>query len=243
MPTLLEQITQQPAAELWKDLWGRLTVEGECHTPAGFAALPALSAIAQGNSDDNQSQALLLAATIVQTLHRHHHDDDLVRAVPQALATLYRIAEARLANCSAEQFVSYFRAALAFAGYTFWAQISLDYADEHYRIDCPHCAIQLWIVIGDYGHYCAIRDEWAGDVQRVALRPAEPGSLKGVRRWMHDTAAVSQQVVLANGLTYLFGDATCGGCGCMFNVADWYEAENSPVQPIEPVVPRADRSA
>ncbi|MEV0899086.1 hypothetical protein [Actinoplanes sp. NPDC049802] len=60
---------------------------------------------------------------------------------------------------------------------------------------------------------------------------------------MHDTAAASGDTTLADGLTYLFGDVECGACGCTFNLADWFEAENSPAQPIDPVVPRTDRSA
>jgi hypothetical protein len=175
-------------------------------------------------------------------LHVRHQDDDLVRADPAALATLHRLAASRLPSIPGDYLLWSFQAACALAGYTFWATISLDFTDEHYRIHCPHCATALMIVIGDYGHYAAIRDDGEGDILRHPLRPANPATLPGFRRWMYDTAVACGDPILADGLTYLFGDATCSSCHSVFNVADWYEAENSPTQPIDPVVPRVDRS-
>jgi hypothetical protein len=60
---------------------------------------------------------------------------------------------------------------------------------------------------------------------------------------MHDTAVAGGETILADGLTYLFGRAGCGACGSTFDLADWFEAENSPTQPIDPIVPRTDRSS
>ncbi|MEV0562230.1 hypothetical protein [Dactylosporangium sp. NPDC050588] len=132
---------------------------------------------------------------------------------------------------------------LAFAGYTFWASISMDFTDEHHHLDCPHCSTRLAIVIGDYGYYSAIRDHNDGDIHRVPLQPITPAELGGIRRWMHDTAAAGGETTLAGGLTYLFGRAGCGACGSTFDLADWFEAENSPTQPIDPIVPRTHRSS
>jgi hypothetical protein len=91
------------------------------------------------------------------------------------------------------------------------------------------------------GHYTAIRDEGEGDILRQPLHPARREALQGYRRWMYDTAVACHDPILADGLTYLFGDATCSSCHCTCNVADWFEARNSPPQPIDAVVPRADR--
>jgi hypothetical protein len=176
------------------------------------------------------------SADVWQRLDGEH--DDLARANPAALATLHRLAESRLPGMSGRRLTWSFQAACAFAGYTFWAVISLDFTDEHYRIHCPHCATPLMIVISDYGHYAAIRDDGEGDILRQPLRPAQPAALDGFRRWMHDTAVACRDPILAEGLTYLFGDATCSNCHSTFNVADWFEAENSPAQPIDAVVPR-----
>ncbi|MEH0934048.1 hypothetical protein [Micromonospora psammae] len=239
---LLDRLEREPSADLWKELDNRLITEGECWYSAGYAALPRLSALAQMGAEEHRQAAIQLASMIAMTLHRHHTDDDLVRVDPSALATLHRLTLSRLPGMTGDQFRWYFQAAAAFAGYTFWATISLDFSDEHYRIECPHCATLLMIVIGDYGRYSAIRDEWEGDIHRIPLRPANPAILDGFRQRMHYTAAACGESVLADGLTYLFGDATCCNCDITFNLADWYEAQNSPTQPIDPVIPRVDRS-
>lgn len=111
-------------------------------------------------------------------------DDDLVRAEPAALAALHRLVRARLPGMVGAELRGHVPAALAFAGYTLWAITSLDFSDEHYHLGCPHCATRLVIVIGDYGYYAAIRDEWAGDVERIPLRAASPAALDGIGRWM-----------------------------------------------------------
>ncbi|MEU0563632.1 hypothetical protein [Dactylosporangium maewongense] len=239
---LLDRAEREPSTEVWERLDKLLIVEAECWYSAGFAALPRLSALAYSGAAEHRAHAIDLAAMIAMTLHRHHRDDDLVRANPAALATLHRLAASRLPSMSGGQLLRSFQAACALAGYTFWATISLDFTDEHYRTHCPHCATPLMIVIGDYGHYAAIRDHDEGDILRTPLHPVEPETLHGFRRWMHETAVACGDPILADGLTYLFGDATCSSCHSVFNVADWYEAENSPAQPIDPVIPRVDRS-
>lgn len=241
--TLLGRLAQQPDAAVWDELEDRLVVEGECCCSAGFAALPELGRLAESGTDEHRDRALDLAAAIVRTLHRYDEDDDLVRANAEALAVLHRLAQARLRGCAGPELVGKLQDTLAFAGYTFWASIGLDYTDEHYHLDCPHCTTRLAIVIGDYGRYSAVRDHNDGDIHRVPLSPTKPEDLTGIGRWVHGIATMGGDTTLADGLTYLFGRATCGMCGSRFNLADWLEAEYSPGQPIDPIVPRTDRSA
>ncbi|MCX4385784.1 hypothetical protein OG777_02415 [Micromonospora peucetia] len=127
-------------------------------------------------------------------------------------------------------------------GIPLWASISLGFTDEHYHLSCPHCATRLAIAIGEYGHYSAIRDHNDGDISRLPLDPITAQDLTGIGRWMYDTAAAGGDTALAHGLTYLFGRARCGMCGSRFKLADWFEAENSPAQPIDPILPPTDRS-
>jgi hypothetical protein len=239
---LPDRLRRQPDAALWDELGSRLVVEAECWCSAGFAALPELGRLAQSGADEYRDRALRLAAVIVRTLHRYHRHDDLARTDPEALATLHRLARNRLAASAGPAFVRQLQDTLAFAGYTFWASISLDFIDEHYHLSCPHCAVRLAIVIGDHGHYSAIRDDNDGDIHRLPLHPTTPQDLTGIGRWIHDAAVASGDTTLADGLTYLFGRAGCGMCGSRFNLADWFEAENSPDQPIDPIVPRTNGS-
>ncbi|MEU8659550.1 hypothetical protein [Actinoplanes philippinensis] len=155
---------------------------------------------------------------------------------------LHRLARERVVSAAGPATVRRLQDTLAFAGYTFWAAISLDFTDEHYHLDCPHCATRLAIVIGGHGRYSAIRDHDDGDIHRVPLRPATPAELNGTSRWMHDTAVAAGDTILADGLIHLFGRAGCGACGSSFDLAGRLEAENSPIQPIDAIVPRTDRS-
>ncbi|MEV0900376.1 hypothetical protein [Actinoplanes sp. NPDC049802] len=168
--------------------------------------------------------------------------DELVRANSEAVAALHRLAQARLTDSGNLPLTTLLQDTLAFAGYTFWASISLDFTDEHYHVGCPHCFTRLAIVIGEYGRYSAFRDYNDGDIHRISLKPALPEELPGIGRWMHDTAVTGGDMLLAEGLTYLFGQATCGLCSSTFNLSDWIEAENSPHQPIDAIVARTDRS-
>lgn len=239
---LLDQLERRPDAEVWKELEARLVVEGECWVSAGFAALPGLAKLAQSGAETDRHQALDLAAVIVRTLHRNHENDDLVRTSPESPAALRHLAQARLDTSSCITLTKLLQDTLAFAGYTFWAWISLDFADEHYHVGCPSCETRLAIVIGDYGHYSAIRHYNDGDIHRVPLNPAAPSEMTGIGRWMHDTATMGGDTLLADGLTYLFGKATCSACGSTFDLADRFEAENGPTQPIDPIVPKTDCS-
>jgi hypothetical protein len=239
---LLDQLGRRPDDDAWNELDSRLVVEAECHCSAGFAALPELGRLAQSGADEYRNRALGLAAVIVRTLHHHHRHDDLVRTAPEALAVLHRLARTRLAGRTGHALVRRLQDTLAFAGYTFWASVSLDFTDEHYHLRCPHCAARLAIVIGDHGRYSAIRDHKDGDIRRLPLHPVAPRALTGIGRWMRESAVAGGDRILADGLTYLFGKASCGICGSVFPVADWFEAENSPAQPVDSIVPRTDRS-
>jgi hypothetical protein len=228
---LLARVEREPSAEAWRDLDHALIAEGECFERAGFAALPRLAALAAGGSEE----ALQIAGLITATLHRYHDADDLVEDAAEALGTLRRLAAETLAGRTGPAFRARLGAALAFGGYAFWAVISYDFEDEHYEVGCPGCAQRLWVVIGDYGCYAAVRHFNDGDVERTPLRAVTPGHLSGIARWMYDAAFASGEVMLAWGLTHLFGDAECPRCGSIFNVAEWYEAENGPPQPIFPI--------
>lgn len=238
IPDLLDRLERQPSPQLWQELRKLLVVEGEAFCRASFAALPRITGLAERGIVDSRDEALTLAGEIARTLHRYRDADDLVRAERDSFTTLHRLAVDSLPGRSGADFRERFQAALAFAGYTFWAVISFDYSDEHYRVSCPRCVRELFVVIGEHGHYSAIRHWNDGDVQRIPLRPADSATLTGIARWMHDTAAANGELTLAYGLTYLFGEAVCPRCGNVFSIANRYEAENSRPQPIEPVVAR-----
>jgi hypothetical protein len=76
----------------------------------------------------------------------------------------------------------------------------------------------------------------------ASVRDARGDSGVVVGDLLDGTAVAGGDMTLAGGLTYLFGRAVCSGCGSRFGLADWFEADHGPAQPIDPVGPRTDRS-
>ncbi|SHN46314.1 hypothetical protein [Cryptosporangium aurantiacum] len=158
IPDLLDRIERQPTAELWQELrHGLGVIECETWCRVSFAAIPRIAAIAEQSRGDDREEALDLAADIARSLVFYRDADDLVRSARDAYATLHRLAAESLADRTGIAFVQRLQAALAFAGHTLWATVGMDYSDEHYGLDCPHCARQIFVVIGRYGCYSAIR--------------------------------------------------------------------------------------
>lgn len=83
-----------------RELDGRLVVENKRFCSAGFAALLALSRLAQSDDAEQRDRAPDLAAVITRTLHRSREDDDLVRTDPQARSGLHSRAAGVPWSCS-----------------------------------------------------------------------------------------------------------------------------------------------
>ncbi|MFJ2649607.1 hypothetical protein ACIO1C_23145 [Streptomyces sp. NPDC087420] len=128
-----------------------------------------------------------------------------------------------------DDYLAPFRDLIAVEGHYHWSAVLGDFSDDFYQVACPHCAVEVTIAIGGYGRYSAIRDWNLGDVDRRELRPASPKGLSGLGRWMHATAVRDGEVVLADGITHLFGGAECPRCASVFNIADEYAASNRPL--------------
>jgi hypothetical protein len=100
-----------------------------------------------------------------------------------------------------------------------------DFTDDFYRVSCPACSLEATVAIGDYGRYSAVRDWDLGDVDRRALRPAQAADLVGPGLWMHELAVRDGQPKLAEGLTFLFGQAECPRCASIFRVSEAHSPE------------------
>ncbi|MFJ7416734.1 hypothetical protein ACIQWZ_38985 [Streptomyces sp. NPDC098077] len=66
-------------------------------------------------------------------------------------------------------------------------------------------------------------------MDRRELRPTPFEELSGVGRWMHEMAIRDGDVVLAEGISHLFGKAEYPRCASVFTIADEYEATNCPI--------------
>ncbi|MET8969724.1 hypothetical protein [Streptomyces hydrogenans] len=223
VPGLLELVESDDVPEAWKELGWRLVLEHDLVSPASFAALPRLVRLAPGNA-----RARALAGEILERAAGHHGCDPLLADCADAIAEFREVLNRHLRSRPADYLVS-FRALLAAEEEYHWASALGDFKDDFFPVACPHCGVEVTIAIGDYGRYSAIRDWDQGDVRRVGLRPASAEGLSGTGKWMHELAVRDGQEVLAEGISYLFGQAECPGCGSVFPVADEYAAANRPV--------------
>ncbi|MEE1767238.1 hypothetical protein PUR34_03360 [Streptomyces sp. JV185] len=223
VPELLEQVERGDVADAWKELAWRLVLEHDLVSPASFAALPRLVCLAP-----RSAEARALAGEILERAAGHHGCDDLLADCAGAIAQFREVLNRHLRSRPTDYLVS-FRALLAVEADYHWAAVLGNFMDDFYPLACPHCGADITIAIGDYGRYSAIRDWDMGDVERRDLRPAAADGLTGTGRWMYETAVRDGQEVLADGISYLLGDAECPSCASVFNVADEYTSANRPV--------------
>jgi hypothetical protein len=223
VPELLERVERGDVTDAWKELGWRLVLEHDLVSPAGFAALPRLVCLAS-----RSAEARALAGEILERAAGHHGCDDLLADCAGAIAQFREVLNRHLRSRPTDYLVS-FRALLSAEAEYHWASVLGEFKDDFYPLACPHCGAEVTIAIGDYGRYSAIRDWDMGDVKRRDLRPAAADRLTGTGRWMHETAIRDGQVVLADGISYLLGNAECPGCASVFNVAEEYTSANRPV--------------
>ncbi|WP_097865768.1 hypothetical protein [Streptomyces sp. rh34] len=223
VPELLGRLEHGDDDAAWSELGHRLMLERDLVSPAGIAALPHLVRLAPGST-----KARHLAGEIMERSAGQHGCDDLLADSADAIAEFGIHLDRHLKSRPADYLVT-FRALLAVREQYHWANVLGDFTDDFYDLLCPHCATQVTVAIGDYGRYSAIRDWNLGDVDRRELRPTPVEELSGVGRWMHEMAIRDGEVVLAEGISHLFGKAECPRCASVFTIADEYEATNCPI--------------
>ncbi|MGW4446788.1 hypothetical protein [Streptomyces sp. NPDC004682] len=223
VPALLEQVEFEDNADAWEELGYRLVLEHDLVFPASFAALPRLIRLAS-----RSTRARALAGTVLRRAAGHHGCDALLADCADAIVEFREVLDRHLRS-RPDDYLPIFLDMLAAKEEYHWSAALGDFADDFYHLACPHCAVEVTIAIGDHGRYSAVRDWHLGDVDRRGLRPAYSEELRGIGRWMHETAVRDGQHALADGIAHLFGNAECPCCASVFNVADEYAAANRPV--------------
>ncbi|WP_405778954.1 hypothetical protein OG512_01560 [Streptomyces sp. NBC_01378] len=224
VPVLLAQVEREDDPEAWDELGYRLILEGDMVFPASFAALPHLVRLAALRS----TPARELAGAIVRCTAGHHGCHDLLAGCFTAIAAFREVLDRHLRS-RPDDYLTSFRDLIAVEGHYHWSAVLGDFADDFYQVACPHCAVEVTIAIGSYGRFSAIRDWNLGDVDRRDLKPASPSELSSCGRWLHETAVRDGQLVLADGVAHLFGQAECPCCASVFNIADEYASSNRPL--------------
>lgn len=117
-------------------------------------------------------------------------------------------------------YVHLVQALLAFEGVEVWGR-ELDGINEgEYELPCPHCESENFIAFGQYGAFSTLDDMYMNNTgrKRLPLLPAEPATLTGLAKRLHERAVTDGHDEVATKLTYVFGSAHCADCGEPFRV-------------------------
>ncbi|MCD5316322.1 hypothetical protein [Kineosporia babensis] len=209
IPGRLEQLSTQPRAELWNDLWSALCHQGEVYD-ASFAALPALARIAAGSDREPAVNAIVLAAAIVAAA------ENPIEHPAQLQVAAERQLHAR--RCAPLEYIYLLAAMLTFEGEVHWNEdLPAGLSDGEYELTCPECDAELLMVLDERGFYAADAED---ESRTTPLRPSDAGKLEGQGRRLHDLAASDGQHEIAGMLTYVFGEADCPCCAAGFVVTE-----------------------
>ena len=225
VPGLLAQLSPDPQAAVWQELWSRLCHQGTVYS-ASFAALPSLADAAARWASNKRAMVLDLAGAIVASKDVVGSREQLLRGLEPTLTRLAELARESLAHPSFSQtdFIYLLQSARAFVGDHLWGQQLEHLADSEFPGLCPGCGRNLFIVIGEEGSFTAA-EEWLNrpETPRTEIEPSA-NELPPTGLWLRQQALAAGQAQVADWIRYLFGTGRCPSCNRPFAIADAIEA-------------------
>ena len=233
IPGLLNQLSPEPEASVWEELWSRICHQGTVYS-ASFAALPALADAAERWKPKERAMVIALASSILRSEDVHGGcRDDFLRSFEWVLPRFQHCCSESLAEpgLSKNDFIYLLQAARALEGDRFWGQELDHLTSGEFPGECPHCGVDLYLVIGEYGFFTTA-EEWAqqsgstaGAIERrpgIKWAEIEPNDdlLPDVGQSLYERAVVAQQKEVADWIRYVFGTTVCPSCGHQSAVQD-----------------------
>jgi hypothetical protein len=228
---LLDRLSPDPTDNVWGDLWSRICHQGSVYS-ASFAALPLLADAAARWQPKQRTQPLALAGCILSSKDSRNLVEIFFRENHSVVRRFQELCQESLAvrGLPKEDFIYLLQAARSFDGDEFWGGKLDQLASGEFPGICPHCGVDLYLVIGKYGYF-ATAEDWvspgkkSGTVQvrsGVKLAPIEQarGTLPPTAQWLYDRCIAADQGELADCVTYLFGTSECTSCGESFALQD-----------------------
>ncbi|MEU1666008.1 hypothetical protein ABZ547_20785 [Streptomyces sparsogenes] len=213
---LLEDAATGRDSQAWSDLWTELYHNGSLD-PADPLVLRTLADMAEADEADVAASALHLAgALLVQADQRYETRNLRHQNAPEVARLLGAANRWRQVTADRNDYCCLIEAVLNLEGDIHWAEdLIWGLVSEEYELECPDskgCA-SLWVIIGERGFFSAAEDyALSDDVETFPLHPADPLTLEGLGRRLHDLALADGHDHVARALTYAFGEATCPEC-------------------------------
>lgn len=92
-------------------------------------------------------------------------------------------------------------------------------ARNQFEFVCPGCQVDLAVVTGERGYFCA-RADAVLDGERGELDPEQYGDEHELGDWLQEQAIADGRPEIAEVLRHVFGNASCPDCGGYCNVAE-----------------------
>ncbi|MEV7186674.1 hypothetical protein [Kitasatospora sp. NPDC093102] len=221
VPALLDRFEADPGG-VWSELMDHLCPHLDTAYPASYAALPRLAETATTCAPDHLRRVLLAAGAIAACAPGHAQPGGPLEVFAAPLAVLHRLTDEALRTTQEEQdYVDLLQCLLSFEGAEVWDRCLEGLHTGEYEVDCPYCGVNVSVVFGEHGCYCASGDDMEPqDAATSPPRPARPDALDGLARRLHARALADGHEPVARAVTYLFGHAACPDCGTVFPVAD-----------------------
>ncbi|MEU2378329.1 hypothetical protein [Streptomyces misionensis] len=236
LKVLLERAAGGRDDQAWSDLWTELYHNGSLDV-AHPLVLPTLADMADmadmadaGNADTAASALHLAGALLVQADQRHETRNLRRRYAPDVTRLLGAANRWRQATADRNDYCHLLEAVLNLEGDIHWAEdLIWGVVSEEYELECPDpdgCA-SLWVIIGERGFFSAAEDHArCDDTETFPLQLADPRTLQGLGRRLHDLALTDGHEDVARALTYAFGEATCPECEQRFSIAEQIAARS-----------------
>jgi hypothetical protein len=236
VPALLDRLSPDPHDEAWGELWSRICHQGSAYS-ASFAALPALAEAAARWQPQQRVQPLALAGCILASRDCRDRDRRDLRVAffrdnPSVIRRFQELCRESLAQRGLPEgdFVYLLQAARSFDGDRDWGGKLDQLTSGEFSGICPHCGVDLYLVVGEYGYFAA-SEEWVSPGNRpgevrvrsgVKLAPIEPAreALPPSAQWLCERCLAADQTGLADSIRCLFGTSECTSCGESFSLQD-----------------------
>jgi len=238
IPPLLEQLSPDPEADVWDELWGRICHQGSVYS-ASFPVLPYLADAAERWPIAARVMPLALASAIVMGGRALDSPDAELIDTGIGLASRYlevgqdglvdtveRLRRIAFDSFPAEglsgvAFIDLLQSTLALCGDRLWGENLYRLSEGEFEGACPSCHSNLYLIVGEYGYFTVAGDYMEkSQVERLGIWPAEPASLTGTGRWLHDRAVDGGHPDLAFWICHVFGMTACPVCDNRFVVSE-----------------------
>ncbi|TXS37227.1 hypothetical protein [Streptomyces sp. OR43] len=225
IPGLLDAMSPDPQDAGWGALWSRLCHQGTVYS-AGYAALPALAAMARQWSAAERSAPLCLAGAIVASVDRPDNGEDPYLSRSAATAELRGLTEEALRDPGLTgdplNYVQLLGTLLSFEGVEVWGEQIDGLNGGEYELPCPACEAENFVVFGEHGCFSTMDAMYMerAPATRFPLRPMDPSLMDGLAGRLYARMIKDGHPDLAHKLTYVFGRAQCADCGVSFSVEE-----------------------